>query len=95
MVAKGDLEWAGTDRAQYALSALAYQGATRDPLATSPTGVRSMMVLTEETAGRLGVDDRLAAHASILGCARYFALLREQLPVEVPDPDRNWMAVVA
>lgn len=49
-------------------------------------------MLTEERADRLGVADRLAARASILGGARYFALLREQRPAEVPDPDRNWMA---
>ena len=52
-------------------------------------------MLTEDTADRLGVDDRLAPRASIVGGARYFALLREQLPAEVPEPDRSWMAVAA
>src|SRR5574338_511883 len=77
------------------LAALAYQESKWDPLATSPTGVRGMMMLTADTADRLGVDDRLSARASIIGGARYFALLRDQLPEDVPDPDRNWMAVAA
>jgi membrane-bound lytic murein transglycosylase F len=54
-----------------------------------------MMMLTEDTADRLGVDDRLNARASIIGGARYFALLRDQLPAEVPEPDRTWMAIAA
>jgi len=77
------------------LAALAYQESKWDPLATSPTGVRGIMMLTEETADRLGVDDRLAPRASIIGGARYFALLREQLPAEVMEPDRSWMAIAA
>jgi peptidoglycan lytic transglycosylase F len=77
------------------LAALAYQESKWDPVATSPTGVRGIMMLTEETADRLAVDDRLAPRASIIGGARYFALLREQLPAEVPEPDRSWMAVAA
>lgn len=77
------------------LAALAYQESHWDPLATSWSGVRGMMMLTSETADRLGVGDRLDARASILGGAHYFLLLREQLPDEVPEPDRSWMAAAA
>jgi len=77
------------------LAALAYQESHWDPLAASPTGVRGMMMLTSETADRLGVADRLDARASILGGARYFSMLREQLPDEIAEPDRSWMAVAA
>lgn len=77
------------------LAALAYQESQWDPLATSRTGVRGMMMLTEDTADRMGVDDRLDPRASIIGGARYFALLREQLPDEVAEPDRSWMALAA
>lgn len=77
------------------LAALAYQESKWDALATSPTGVRGMMMLTEDTADRLGVDDRLDARASIIGGARYFALLRDQLPGDVAEPDRSWMTLAA
>lgn len=77
------------------LAALAYQESHWDPLNTSPTGVRGMMMLTEETADRLGVTNRLDARESILGGARYVALLRDQLPESTPEPDRTWMALAA
>lgn len=77
------------------IAALAYQESHWDPLATSWSGVRGMMMLTSETADRLGVQDRLDARASILGGARYFTMLRDLLPDEVPEPDRSWMATAA
>jgi len=77
------------------LAALAYQESHWDPLATSWSGVRGMMMLTSETADRLGVRDRLDPRESILGGARYFAMLREQLPDDVSEPDRYWMAAAA
>ena len=40
-------------------AALAYQESHWDPLATSPTNVRGMMMLTEDTADRMGVTNRL------------------------------------
>jgi membrane-bound lytic murein transglycosylase F len=77
------------------IAALAYQESHWDPLATSWSGVRGMMMLTSETADRLGVGDRLDARASILGGARYFSMLRDQLPDDIPEPDRSWMAAAA
>ncbi len=77
------------------LAALAYQESHWDPLATSWTNVRGMMMLTEDTADRLGVKNRLDARQSILAGARYLAELRDQLPAEVPEPDRLWLAVAA
>ncbi|MBR0564691.1 membrane-bound lytic murein transglycosylase MltF [Azoarcus sp. L1K30] len=77
------------------LAAVAYQESQWDPVATSRTGVRGMMMLTSETADRLGIDDRLDARQSILGGARYISLLEEQLPDEVQAPDRLWMATAA
>lgn len=77
------------------IAALAYQESQWDPLATSPTGVRGMMMLTEDTADRLGVDNRLDARASILAGARYLALLMESLPAEIKPPDRLWLALAA
>lgn len=77
------------------LAALAYQESHWDPLATSWTNVRGMMMLTEDTADRLGVKNRLDARQSILAGARYLAELRDQLPAEVPEPDRIWLAIAA
>lgn len=77
------------------LAAIAYQESHWDPLATSRTGVRGMMMLTTETADRLGVQNRLDARQSILGGARYLAMLQDQLPQEIPEPDRLWMATAA
>ena len=77
------------------LAALAYQESHWDPLATSPTGVRGFMMLTEETADRLAVKNRLDARESILGGARYLGLLAEALPPRIQEPDRTWLALAA
>jgi len=77
------------------LAALAYQESHWDPLATSYTNVRGMMMLTEDTADRLRVTDRLDAQQSIRAGARYLADLREQFPPEVTEPDRSWLAIAA
>ncbi|MBI5006998.1 MAG: membrane-bound lytic murein transglycosylase MltF [Nitrosomonadales bacterium] len=77
------------------LAALAYQESHWDPNATSYTNVRGMMMLTEETADRMGVENRLDAHASILAGARYLQLLKEQLPLRISEEDRLWMALAA
>ncbi|HEU0282927.1 MAG TPA: transporter substrate-binding domain-containing protein, partial [Gallionella sp.] len=55
------------------LAALAYQESQWDPLATSFTNVRGMMMLTEDTADRMEVKNRLDARESILAGARYLA----------------------
>lgn len=77
------------------LAALAYQESKWDPLATSYTGVRGIMMITEETADRLGVKNRLDTAESILAGARYLAELEDRLPPEIPDPDRLWLALAA
>jgi membrane-bound lytic murein transglycosylase F len=77
------------------IAAIGYQESHWDPKATSPTGVRGLMMLTEETADRLQIKDRLDARESILGGARYFALLKEALPARLPEPDRTYLALAA
>ncbi len=77
------------------IAAVAYQESHWDPQATSFTGVRGMMMLTGDTADRLGVKDRLDPRQSILGGARYLDMLKGQLPMEVAEPDRTWMATAA
>ena len=77
------------------LAALAYQESKWDPLATSPTGVRGMMMLTEGTAKFVGVEDRLDAEQSILGGSRYLLDLMHALPDTAKHPDRLWLGLAA
>lgn len=77
------------------LAALAFQESHWDPLATSFTGVRGIMMLTDDTADRMKVTDRLDPKQAIPAGARYLAELRDQLPREVREPDRTWMALAA
>jgi membrane-bound lytic murein transglycosylase F len=53
------------------------------------------MMLTGETADRMGVADRLNPRQSILGGARYLAMLKEALPSRIAEPDRSWLALAA
>lgn len=77
------------------LAALGFQESHWDPLATSPTGVRGLMMLTAATADRMGVTDRLDAKQNILAGANYLKILRDTLPARIPEPDRTWMALAA
>lgn len=77
------------------IAAVAYQESQWDPGATSETGVRGFMQLTEDTARHLGVDDRLDARQSVLAAARYLRDLKEKLPKRIVEPDRTWFALAA
>ena len=77
------------------IAAISYQESHWDPYNTSPTNVRGMMMLTEQTADALNVTDRLDATQSIMGGARYISNLKQQVPESVPEPDRTWMALAA
>lgn len=77
------------------LAAIGYQESKWNPFATSPTGVRGLMMLTGETADRMGISDRLDARQSILGGAKYLALLKDSLPDRISEPDRTWLALAA
>ncbi len=78
------------------LAALAYQESHWNADAVSETGVRGFMQLTEDTARRLGVTDRGDPKQSILGGARYLAMIRrEQIPERVQEPDKTFLALAA
>jgi membrane-bound lytic murein transglycosylase F len=77
------------------IAALAYQESHWNHLATSPANVRGLMMLTEITADRMKVTDRLDARQSILAGARYLATLKDRLPTRITEPDRTWMALAA
>ncbi|KVW94773.1 murein transglycosylase [Thiobacillus denitrificans] len=77
------------------LAAIGYQESQWNSMATSPTGVRGLMMLTGQTADRMGVSNRLDPRQSILGGARYLALMKDSLPARIPEPDRTWLALAA
>jgi membrane-bound lytic murein transglycosylase F len=76
-------------------AAIAYQESQWNPQATSETNVRGMMMLTEDTAKRLRVVDRLDPRQSIVAGARYLADLKKSLPQRIVEPDRTWIALAA
>jgi hypothetical protein len=77
------------------LAAIGYQESRWNPDAVSPTGVRGLMMLTNETAALLKVDDREDAVQSIHGGSRLIALLLRRLPEQIRGPDRIAMALAA
>jgi membrane-bound lytic murein transglycosylase F len=86
--AKHELDWR-------LLAAIGYQESKWDPEAVSATGVRGLMMLTEQTATRFGVADRTDPAQSIHGAAEYFAHLVAKLPRSIEAPDRTWFALAA
>lgn len=77
------------------IAAIGYQESHWNPYATSPTGVRGLMMMTSSTADLMGVDDRLNPQQSILGGAKYLALMIDQMSPKLVEPDRTWMALAA
>jgi membrane-bound lytic murein transglycosylase F len=77
------------------LAALAYQESQWDPFATSFTNVRGMMMLTEETADRMKLSNRLDAKENIIAGAKYLNVLKDSLPERIQEPDRTWLALAA
>jgi len=77
------------------LAAMSYQESHWDPKAVSPTGVRGLMMLTQDTAHHLGVDNRLNPEQSITGGAEYFKHVRQRIPDAIKEPIRTWLALAA
>ena len=75
------------------LASLGYQESHWNPQATSPTGVRGIMMLTDGTSALLGVRDRLDPAEAIPGGARYLKQLRANVKAPISEPDRTWMAL--
>lgn len=77
------------------LAAISYQESHWDPHATSPTGVRGLMMLTRNTAQSLGITDRLNAEQSIRGGVRYLSDTMGKVPETIPENERIWFALAA
>lgn len=83
---KWDLDWRF-------VAAVGYQESHWNPNAVSPTGVRGLMMLTNQTAEHLGVSNRLDPGQSIHGGAKYLRELIDKMPDDVTGPDRVWLAL--
>ena len=77
------------------LAAISYQESHWDPLDTSPTGVRGLMMLTKNTAQSLGLSDRTDAEQSISGGMRYLQDMMSKVPDSVPQDEKIWFALAA
>lgn len=77
------------------LAAIGYQESHWRPNAVSKTGVRGLMMLTQNTAKAMGVANRLDPRQSIEGGAKYFAKVYHSLPASIVEPDRTWFALAA
>lgn len=76
------------------LVAMGYQESQLKPDAVSPTGVRGLMMLTNDTAEAMGVANRNDPMQSIAGGAKYMAQLNKEF-ADVPNPDRLWFSLAA
>ena len=77
------------------LASIGYQESRWDDKAISYTGVRGLMMLTNDTAKELGVSNRIDPKQSIYGGAEYLNKLLKRLPDGLADDERIWFAVAA
>lgn len=84
----GSLDW-------QLVAAIAWQESHWNPQATSPTGVRGMMMLTRPTAEWVKISDRLDPEESVKGGMAYLHYLMERLPKTIPEDERIWFALAA
>lgn len=75
------------------LAAISYAESEWRPTATSPTGVRGMMMLTNATAKEVGVTNRVDPIQSLRGGARYLKGILQDLPPGIAEADRIWFAL--
>lgn len=77
------------------VAAMGYQESLWNADAVSPTGVRGLMMLTNNTAREMGVADRTDPIQSIRAGVAYLRKIYDRLPERIAEPDRTWMAVAA
>ncbi len=78
------------------LAAMGYQESLWQAEATSKTGVRGLMMLTQRTAQAMGVANRLDPKQSIDGGAKYVQhIMDDLLPDSIIEADRLWFALAA
>lgn len=75
------------------IAAIAYQESHWKNEAVSFTGVRGIMMLTQETAEHVGIEDRTDIDQSIWGGAKYINMLINAQPQFLSDRDRLLFAL--
>lgn len=76
------------------LAMIGYQESHLNADAVSFTGVKGMMMLTQNTAQAMGVKDRTDVHQSIWGGAKYLNKLQKQFE-NIPAEDRLWFVLAS
>ena len=77
------------------LAAIAYQESKWNQDAVSFTGVRGLMMLTQDTADFVSVNDINDPTDQILGGARYLRELDAKLPERIQGSDRLWLTIAS
>jgi membrane-bound lytic murein transglycosylase F len=77
------------------IAAISYRESHWNTFNTSPTNVRGLMMLTEDTADYMGVTDRLDPKQSIPAGAKYILKMKAIFPKKIPEPDRTYFALAA
>ncbi len=77
------------------LAALSYQESHWDNYSTSPTNVRGLMMLTEQTSNMMNVSDRLDPKQSVMAGAKFLLWLKDRIPERIAEPDRTFLALAA
>lgn len=77
------------------LAAMSYQESHWNPNATSFTGVRGLMMLTQNTASSMGIKNREDPKQSVLGGTKYLFSIKDRLEKEIGSPDKNYYALAA
>jgi membrane-bound lytic murein transglycosylase F len=76
------------------VAGVAYQESHWDPKATSYTGVKGLMQVTQETADNLGLTDREDPTESVFGGAKYLKYLYAMTPAPL-DSKEYWALTLA
>ncbi|WP_456380494.1 membrane-bound lytic murein transglycosylase MltF [Thiolapillus sp.] len=77
------------------LAAIGYQESHWNASAKSPTGVRGIMMLTQDTARQQKISNRLDPEQSILGGARHLLWMEERIPERIQGEDLLWFTLAS
>jgi membrane-bound lytic murein transglycosylase F len=77
------------------LAAIGYQESHWNEKARSPTGVRGIMMLTQDTAKQQKIGNRLDPAQSIRGGARHLAWMEQRIPKRIQGEDLLWFTLAS
>ena len=77
------------------LAAVSYQESLWNSKAVSPTGVKGLMMLTNNTALQLKIKNRRDPVKSVHGGTKYYLSMHKKIPARIGEPDRTWFALAA